>query len=218
MNKNILILALIVIVVLGGVLGLAIWLKTVSPTSTPANPDIKGEQVFSRSYSHMTGQAQAKVTLVEFADFQCPACAAVYAPVKQIVDKYKANPDFNFVSRNFPLSSHANAKISAQAAEAAASQGKYWEMTELIYQGQSDWAGSINPTNALVGYAQQLGLDVDKFRDEVLNSKYIDNIMQDLKDGEALGVNGTPIFFLNGERLAGIAELDSKIYNMLINK
>ncbi len=208
-------LTVIVVLVIAGAIGLAAWLKSVSPDKVEPNPDIKGERIFVRPYSHMTGNANAKVTLVEFADFQCPACAANYPFIKQVIEKYKSNPDFNFVNRNFPLSSHANAQISAQAAEAAASQGKYWEMMGLLYQRQNDWAGSINPTNIFVGYAQELSLDTDRFREEVSSSKYIDVITQDLKDGEALGVNGTPTFFINGERLGNALELDNQIQSLL---
>jgi protein-disulfide isomerase len=215
MNKNVLTLGLIVILIVGSVVGLAIWLKSTSPTPIAANPDIKGEKVFVRPNSHMTGKQGAKVTVVEFGDFQCPFCAEASPTVTQVINKYKNNPDFNFVFRNFPLPQHSNAQISAEAAEAAGAQAKYWEMEGLLYQHQNDWAGSVNPTGIFAGYAQQLGLDVNKFSSDLKNSKYIDNITQDQKDGEALGVNSTPTFFLNGQKLGSYTELDGQIGALL---
>ncbi|MBX4191394.1 MAG: DsbA family protein [Candidatus Doudnabacteria bacterium] len=215
MNKALRNIILIVLIVVVTAIGLAIWLKSLSPEQVTPDSSIRGEKVFIRPGNYITGNTSAKVVLIEFGDFQCPACAANYTPIKAIVNKYKSNPGFNFVYRNFPLSSHANAKISANAAEAAGSQGKYWEMMDLLFKNQSQWAGSINPMNTFIQYAQSLGLDIDKFKDEVSTSHYINKIMQDYKDGEVLGVNGTPTFFLNGERLGTIADLDNQIQALL---
>jgi protein-disulfide isomerase len=205
----------IIVLVLAVVIGLAVWLQAISPEKATPNPDIKGEKTFTRPYSYMTGKADAKVQVVEFADLQCPFCAQASAPVKAVVDKYKANPDFNFVYRHFPLGQHSHAQEAAQAAEAAGSQGKFWEMVELLYSKQNDWAGSVSATSIFVNLAGQLGLDTNKFREEVSASKYIDNITQDYMDGEALGVNSTPTFFFNGQKLDSHTELDSKIAEAL---
>lgn len=215
MNKNALITIIIILLVVAGMFGLAVWLKSISPALIQANPDIKGDKVFSRDYSHMTGTASAKVVVVEFGDFECPFCAQAYDPVKQVVDKYQANANFSFVFRNFPLAQHSNALSAAEAAEAAGAQGKYWEMEGLLYQRQNDWAGVIDPTGNYVNYAQQIGLDVNKFKTEVSTGKYIDNITQDQKDGDALGVNSTPTFFINGQKLDSYTQLDSQISVLL---
>lgn len=204
-------LSLIVIVVVG----LGFLLKTVSPTKVQPNPNIVGEKVYTRSYSHMTGKADAKVTFVEFGDYECPYCAQVNGPVQQIVSKYKADPNFNFVFRHFPLSQHPNALPAAEAAEAAGAQGKFFEMSDLIFEHQNDWASSINPTDNFVSYAQQLGLDVNKFKSEITVSTYINNIAQDQADGNAFNVQGTPTFFLNGQVVEGLAQLDSQIQALL---
>lgn len=215
MKKNGLILGLILVVVVVGAIGLAAWLKSISPTTVQPSSDIKGEKVFVRDYSPMTGSKDAKVTLVEFGDFQCPACAAANPAIMSVIDKYKSNQDFNFVFRNFPLGQHNNAQISAEAAASAGAQGKFWEMDKLIYERQSNWADSLNPINTFAGYAQELSLDVNKFKEEISSSKYIDQITQDYADGTVLGVNGTPTFFLNGRKVESYTELDSRISELL---
>ncbi len=208
-------MGLIVVLVIGAVLGLAVLLKSVSPEKVSVDPNIKGENVAVRDYSHMTGSPNAKVTLIEFGDYQCPFCAQAYTPVSQVVDKYKTNPDFNFTFRHFPLSQHAGAMPAAQAAEAAASQGKFWEMNGLIYTKQSEWSGTVNPTSYFTNYAQQLGLDMNKFKSEVAAGSYINNIRQDEADGQAWGVNSTPTFILNGEKVNSYSDLDAKIGALL---
>ncbi len=211
MKRNTLMLTAIIVVVLGALIGLAFLLKSVSPEKVQPDPNIKGAAVQTRDYSHMTGPANAKVQLVEYGDYQCPFCGAAYQPVKTVVDKYKNNPNFTFVFRNFPLSQHPNAQEAAEAAEAAGAQGKYFEMHDMLYQNQNDWSGTLSPTSAFESYAQTLGLDVNKFKSDLTTNKYINNITQDQADGEALGVNATPTFFLNGQKLDGYTELDSQI-------
>lgn len=207
MVKKIIFLLLILV----AVVGFGFFLKSVSPEKRQPNPNIKGEKVMTRSYTHMTGKVDAKVTVVEFGDFQCPYCGQAYAPVKNIVDKYSSNPNFNFIFRNFPLPQHPNAQEAAETAEAAGAQGKYWEMEGLLYEHQNDWSGNINPTSNFVSYAQQLGLDVNKFKTEVSTNAYVDNIDQDQADGNAWGVNSTPSFFVNGQAVASYTDLDGKI-------
>jgi protein-disulfide isomerase len=215
MNKNTWILVVIVVLIVGGMIGLAILLKSSSPDQVTADPNITGEQVLVRETSHMTGQLKAKVILVEFGDFQCGYCAEANPAVQQVVEKYKSNPEFNFVYRHFPLAQHNHAIVSAQAAEAAGEQGKFWDMEKILYANQNDWAGTISPVNKFVEYAGQLGLDVERFRNEVAASQYINVITQDKKDAEALGVNSTPTFFLNGQKLDGYSTLDSQIAQLL---
>ena len=211
MIKRIIILVLIV----AGVVGIGFWLKAISPAKLTPSADLKGDKVFNRSYSFMTGQANAKVTLVEFGDYQCPFCAAANPTIKTLREKYQANPDFNLIFREFPLSQHSNAQEAAESAEAAGAQGKYWEMNELLYQHQNDWSGTFNPTDTFVGYAEQLGLDTKKFKSDITTGAYINNITQDQLDGEALGVNGTPTFFLNGQVVSDYNTLDSQIGALL---
>lgn len=161
-----------------------------------------------REGSHMTGEKTAKVTLVEFGDYQCPACAAAFPVVEQIIEAYKDNKDFNFVFRNLPLSEiHPYALPSAEAAEAAGAQGKFWEMYRTLYEKQAEWTNAQN-MNYFVLYAQALGLDADKLRQEVSDKKYSDVIAADRADATALGLNSTPSFFVNGEAIVGIPKFE----------
>ena len=177
--------------------------RTNTGTQVVADPNLLIGQL-----SYMTGTKDAKVNIVEFGDYQCPACAYANTIVQQLVEAYKNNPNLNFVFRNFPLPQHSNAIISAEAAEAAGVQGKFLEMSEMLYDRQNDWAGSKQALEIFAGYAQNLGLDVKAFTDSVNQQKFKDLIIKDRSDGQALGVNSTPSFFINGEKITGILSFD----------
>ncbi len=188
------------VVLIGGVL-LAIFAnpQPIDP-GAPVDP-----QSLVRDSSHMTGKADAKVTVVEFGDFQCPGCAAAHPGVKKIIADYKDNPNVNIVFRNFPLDTiHPNAHIAAEAAESAGNQGKYWEMHDMLYEKQNEWTGVLDPFDLFASYAQSLGLNVDQFKAEVTQRRYADIISTDLKDGQSAGVNSTPTFFINGVKEAKV--------------
>lgn len=178
-----------------------------APTSTKADP-----KILVKSSSNKFGNVGSKVTLVEFGDFQCPACALSYPIVKEIKTAYKDR--IQFVFRNFPLPSHANALVAAQAAEAAGAQGKYWEMHDMLYENQSEWALDASPLEIFVGYAKELELDTDKFKEEVQSSKYASKIQEDLLDGRSLGVNSTPTFYLNNEKIVGVVSYEDLKYKI----
>ncbi len=191
-------------VVIGGVL-LAVF----------ANPQPKdaGKLVDSQSLlrdnTHIVGSKDAKVKVIEFGDFQCPACGAAHPIVKKIMEQYKDNPNVMFAFRNFPLKEiHPNAEISSEAAEAAGEQGKYWEMHNMLYEKQNEWSTAADPTSIFTGYASQLGLDVDKFTASVTNRQYSSIINTDYDDGTKAGVNATPSFFFNGEKVAKVISED----------
>ena len=158
--------------------------------------------ILSNANSHMTASATAKVTMVEFGDYQCPACGVAYPYIKQITDKYASNPNFNFVFRNFPLAQHPNAPEAAEAAEAAGAQGKYWQMHDMLYTGQADWVDLADPTSVFVGYATKLGLNVDTFKNDITTNKYSSVISADMSDGTKAGVDATPTLYVNGTKLA----------------
>jgi protein-disulfide isomerase len=162
-----------------------------------------------RDDSHMTGSQGAKMTIVEFGDYQCPSCGAAHPILKQILAQYQSNPNFNFVFRNFPLPMHANALPAAEAAEAAGAQGKYWEMHDKLYENQGEWSENINALAVFANYAQQIGLDVDKFTTDIRNSKYKDFISADANDALALSLNATPTFFVNGTMQVGVPDYNA---------
>src|SRR3989344_7162591 len=110
-----------------------------------------------RENSHQTSSESAKVTLVEFGDYQCPACSIAHFAVKKIINDYPGR--VNFVSRQYPLPQHSNAMIAAEVAEAAGDQGKFWKMHDKLYENQDKWSGSSNALDIFIGYAKDLGLD-----------------------------------------------------------
>lgn len=186
-----------IVILVGGVLLLSKSDK--SPTSSPEKVNT---ELLIRDDSNKIGTESAKVTLVEFGDYQCPACGAAHPIVKQILEDHKNK--VLFVFRNFPLPMHKNALIAAQAAEAAGKLGgqeKYWKMHDMLYENQSQWAESNNPLDIFLEYTKDLKLDLDKFKEEVNSNKYENKITQDRQDGNALGVNGTPTFFVNGQKV-----------------
>lgn len=147
----------------------------------------------------LKGNKDAKVVLVEYSDFQCPACKAYHPFLK------KLNADFEgkikFVYRHFPLPQHKSAKIAAQATEAAGKQGKFWEMHDLIFENQDKWPGEDNAGEIFMQYAHFLGLDMEKFGSDINSPEIIKKIEGDLASGVQSKVNSTPTFFLNGVKL-----------------
>lgn len=146
------------------------------------------------------GNPKAKVVLTEYADFQCPGCGAFYPIVKKLTQDYKDK--VFFVYRFFPLTNiHRNALQSSEAGYAASKQGKFWEMHDLLFAHQNDWAELSDPTDTFVGYAQQIGLDTTKFKQDMTSSdteKYIQSQYQSALD---IGLPGTPTFFINGKQI-----------------
>lgn len=194
--------------------GIVIFGGKTAPKATDAIKVDKGELV--RDDSAKIGTDGAKVTIVEFADFQCPACATAHPVLKQIIEQHKDR--IQFVHRNFPLSMHANAEVASRAAEAAALQGKFWEMHDVLFEKQNEWGTSLKPYDIFNGYAQTIGLNVDQFKTDIDSTKVIDKIRLDKGDGEALGVNSTPTIYINDEEYNGsvnLVALQSKINELL---
>lgn len=148
------------------------------------------------------GNKDASVTLLEYSDFQCPACATYEPLVQQLHEEF---PDtLKIVFRHFPLTTiHKNAMISAKAAEAAHRQGKFWEMHDQLFEHQSDWAQLGDPNEKFLEYAATAGLNIDQFNTDMKDSSIGDSVKSDQKMGNAANIPGTPTFFLNGTKLAG---------------
>ncbi len=145
------------------------------------------------------GASTSPATLIEYSDFQCPACGAYFPLVQKLL---KEDGDkILFVSRNFPLPQHSNAIPAAQAAGAAGNQGKFWEMHEMLFSTQADWENSTDSKTIFAGYAKKLGLDMTKYSADVDSKEVMDKINADVKSGEKAGVNSTPSFYLNGKKL-----------------
>jgi protein-disulfide isomerase len=140
------------------------------------------------------GLPSAKVTIVEFSDFQCPYCAKASVEVKLILNKYPK--DVRFFFKQFPLDIHSQAAVAAEAALAAQAQGKFWEMHDKLYENFR----SISRVRILE-WAQQVGLDVTRFKKDLDSHKYLARVTAEEKQGEDAGVAGTPTFYINGKKL-----------------
>ncbi len=146
------------------------------------------------------GKLDSNVTLTEFVDFQCEACYAFYPTVKEVKEKY--NDTVKFQVRYFPIStSHQYARLAAGYAQAAANQGKFWEMHDMIFENQKVWQSSSQPSDNFDDYAKELKLDMKKLNADRGSSKTVAIINADLDAVQKLGGNGTPTFALNGKKI-----------------
>ena len=152
---------------------------------------------------HVEGPADAAVTLVEYGDYECPYCGAAYPIIKDI--QARMGERLRFVFRNFPITtSHPHAERAAEAAEAAAAQGTFWQMHDLLYENQK----RLGDQDLRV-YAERLGLDVELFDKELAEHVHAERIHEDFMSGVRSGVNGTPTFYVNGSRHDDSYDLDT---------
>ena len=148
-------------------------------------------------YDHIQGPMDAPLALVEYGDYQCPYCGEAYPVVKAIQERLGDRLCFAF--RNFPLANiHPNAEHAAEAAEAAAAQGRFWEMHDILFEHQNALEDSD-----LAQYASALGFDAQRLIGEVLSGSHAARVREDFRGGARNGVNGTPTFFINGARYDG---------------
>lgn len=154
---------------------------------------------------HAQGPADAPVTLVEYGDYECPHCGRAYPIVKDV--QRRLGDRLRFVFRNFPLSSiHPHAEHAAESAEAAAPQGKFWEMHDYLFEHQQ----SLEDDD-LMQYAEGVGLDTDRFVREMEAGAHQERVREDFSSGVRSGVNGTPTFFINGVRHDGSWDADTLV-------
>ncbi len=193
MNRFWIILGIVVI----GLVGLFVATKPKDSTTATFTGDAKQVQ----ADDHTLGNKEAKVTLIEYGDFQCPSCGAAHPVIKELQKKY--DKQMLFVFRNFPLISiHPNAFAAARAAEAANLQGKYWEMHDKLFETQDLWGQlSSNQQTTFEGYAQELGLNLDQFKKDYASDKVADKINRDVSSASQFDVQGTPTFIVNGQKI-----------------
>ena len=152
---------------------------------------------------HTVGPADAPVTLVEFGDYECPFCGQAEIGIRAL--RRHLGDRIRFVFRNFPIvPAHPHAVLAAEAAEAAGAQGQFWAMHDLLFDNQD----ALETPN-LVEYANQIGLDVEAFVDDLRDHRYVDKIRDDMQSGVDSGVAGTPTFFINGRRHEGGYDFES---------
>ena len=181
-----------------------------------------GKDKASGPTNHVRGQGTAGVKLVEYGDFQCPACLSYEPTVQQVRTKYDEQITFQF--RHFPIiSSHPNAFAAARAAEAAGLQGKFWEMHDALYDQQNwqVWTRSNGPTAEFNRYAQQIGLNVVQFKKDFASSRVNDAVNADMAEGNRLKVDSTPTFFIDGKKTVinnSLADFDKAIQAAIAKK
>lgn len=146
------------------------------------------------------GDSKSKITLIEYSDFQCPACAAYHPLVKQLWSEF--GDKIYFTYRFFPLTNiHKNAVISAQAAYAAKLQGKFWEMHDMLFETQTSWAESGSAADTFTAYAKKLNLDVNKFQKDMNSDEAKNYVANSQNQASSIGINSTPTFFINGQQI-----------------
>ncbi len=180
------------------VIGGGAWLTNIRSTPTTAHivPANLTDQLV-RSDSPSQGPSDAKVTVVEFGDFECPACGSLYPAFKQVMQDDK-DKSVRFIFRNYPLPQHSFAPLAAEAGLAAQAQGKFWEYHDILFEHQDNLAQSDLET-----YAKNLGLDTQKFSDDLNKHTYASVVDRDKSDGAALGLDHTPTVFINGTEYTG---------------
>ena len=192
-----------------------VWgLAELASTPTQVVPAGTLSEAVSQTTDHLEGSPNAKVVLVEYSDFQCPACRLYYPVVKNIVSKY--GQQIQVIYRVFPLPQHDKGYLAARAAEAAGVQGKFWQMHDKLFEGQILWTGKseIEAIQTFTDYATQIGLDKTKFSSDMNSPAIADRIQRDLTSGVSSNVDATPTFFLNGAKLTDLtsyADLESDV-------
>jgi protein-disulfide isomerase len=198
MNSLKVIIGIIVVVGLVFILGKGEYEKTVQKNEN-ANTDQAGI-LEVKANDWVIGSSTAKVTIVEYLDFECEACGAYYPIVNQLKEEYKDS--LRLVIRHFPLAGHKNSRTSAYAVEAAGKQGKFWEMYDILYTKQNEWGESqITNQNIFEKYAVEAGLNIEQWKQDVKSDEVKEKINDSYSEAVSLNLQGTPSFFLNGKSI-----------------
>jgi protein-disulfide isomerase len=194
-------IAYIIIILAIVVGGYKLWQWINAPIAGSQNQQLDALAI--RGNDWVKGSSEAKLALIEYGDFECPACAAYSGLLNQLSSDFPN--DLAVVFRHFPIPGHKNAVPAAKAAEAAGKQSKFWEMHDLLYEKQDEWVTLANPEGKFVEYAKSLGLNEDKFKADYDSKEVSDRISSDQSEALGLRINATPTFFLNGKKLQGIS-------------
>ncbi|CAN5861602.1 thioredoxin domain-containing protein [soil metagenome] len=171
--------------------------RTNTTTQQPNNTTLTSS-VLGAQPPHFKGGQNASVTVEEFADYQCPTCAVMHPVMNEINAAYGSR--IKFIYRNYPLVQiHKNAYEAASSAEAAGLQGKFWEMQNLLFQNQRNWSNVADAKPVFEGYAQTIGLDVEKFKADVLGVRARERVDLDLRRAQSLNLSSTPSVLINGK-------------------
>lgn len=185
---------LLVVLFLAGGIGGLVWYDATRST-VPSN-----EILAIKQDDWVKGNKDAQTTLIEYLDFECEACGAYSPAIERLENEFK--DDFRLVVRYFPLPGHKNALPAALAAEAAGQQGKFWEMHDILFKNQKEWGErKVTDSSIFLSYAQKIGLDMERFKNDVNSQLVKDRIERDKQAAKQLNLQGTPSFFLNGEKI-----------------
>lgn len=198
--KNAIIITLVIVAV---VLGLGLYANN-KKAEAPVIDAAAALKV--QDGDHVTGDPYADVVLVEYLDFQCPACKAYHALVKEI--KTNNKEEIAVVTRHFPLPFHKNAFKASYAAEAAGMQGKFDDMADKLFEGQTDWQNVSDPERFFLVYATELGLDAEKFNTDMNSDAVMKKVEDSRNEGLSIGVNATPTFYLQGQKLMNLKSVE----------
>lgn len=190
------------------VLALSVW-GLVALSNTTQNGETQEITAPEVSQSDITiGSSSAKVSLTEYADFQCPSCAAYHPLVNQLLSEFDGKIIFAY--RFFPLSQiHKNAIISAQAGYAAHKQEKFKEMYDMLFDHQNDWANLDNPEETFIQYAREIGLNAEVFKKDLSSNEAKNIVQKSYQEGVSIGINSTPTFFLNNKKIPSPGTYDN---------
>lgn len=183
-----------------GIVGTVLWLRREG--ARQAEPS---DAIF---YARMKGPRSAAVHILEFSDFQCPACRSAQPVLEGLLKKYPGRAALIF--RHFPLEAHTWAELAHQAAECAGEQGNFWDYHDLLFENQAAWSGSASPAETFLGYAKNLGFHLDRFASCLTDEKIKRRIERDRKEGLRLKLSSTPTFFIGRERIVGGAQLAAR--------
>lgn len=168
-------------------------------------------QVLIPENSNSIGPSDAKVTIVEFSDFECPACKTAEHTVQKVLEEYKDK--IRFVYRNYPIPTHEFGMVAAQAAQAASLQGRFWDMHKILFDKSPELS-----KDKIITYAMSLGLDAAKFAADMDSDAVKASVVKGQDDGNAVGVEVTPTFFINGTKFSGalsLAQFEQEINSRL---
>lgn len=198
MNTETKILGIIGVITIA-TLGIGIFFLTKNAAVT--TPEVLSAETVNIDYSkgEKIGSDSAKVRLVEFADFQCPSCAAAEPAVKTVINSHPEN--FQYIFRYFPLAQHKNAMPAANLAKFAATKDRFQEISQKLYETQAQWESLPDLKDFFASLASDAGLNKDEAKEAVSKQSYKDLIQADINEGVTIGVDSTPTFYLNGHKL-----------------
>jgi protein-disulfide isomerase len=199
--KPISIIVIAIVIAAGAAIFLSREPVAVSENSEAASTPLPVASAPKPGGGHIRGPADAKLTMVEFGDYQCPSCKAFYPIINEVLKRYPTQVKLEF--HHYPLVSiHGNSMAASMAAEAAGEQGRYWEMHDLLFDTQNQWAESPNASAEFLTLATRLGLNANKFMQDARSPTLQQRVLEDVVRARDAQIEGVPTIYLNGEMIA----------------